>query len=176
MATSVTSEKVEPLAQQIDADQGVERALAQLAQDFDPFQGADVRMHVARLYPLIEQVLGEVFGHLLGERGDQRALACRRPFAHLVDDVVDLRERRAHLYDGVEEARRADYLLDEGLADLLFVVARRGGHVNELRDAVLELVEAQRAVVKRRRKTEAWSASVTFRERSPSCMPRIPGR
>ncbi len=147
--------QVEALAQQVDAHERVERALAQLAQYLHAFERADVGMHVARLDALVEQVVGEVFGHLLGEGGDQRALALRGTVAHFVDDVVDLRQRRPYLDEGVEQARRTDDLLDAGLADLLLVVARRGRDVDELRYAVLELVEAQRPVVEGRRKAEA---------------------
>ena len=37
----------------------------------------------ATLRPCLEQVVGQVFGHLLGEGGDQDPLAARRPAASI---------------------------------------------------------------------------------------------
>ena len=92
-------------------------------------------------------MVGQVLGHLLRERRDEHALVARRPLLRLVDDVVDLRGTAAHDDLRIQEARRTDDLLHLLLADLLHVVAWRGRHVDELRDALLELVEAQGAVV-----------------------------
>ena len=47
-------------------------------------------MHVARLQAAIEEVVGQIFRHLLGERGDKRSLVALCPLPRLVDDVVDL--------------------------------------------------------------------------------------
>jgi hypothetical protein len=73
---------VEPLAQQVDADQHVEGAQAQVAQDLDALQRVDVGVHVAHADALFVQVFGQVLGHALGQRGDQRAVALLRDFAH----------------------------------------------------------------------------------------------
>ena len=73
---------VEALAQQIDADQHVEGAQPQVADDLDALQRLDVGVHVAHADALLVHVLGEVLGHALGERGDERAVAlARRPGA-----------------------------------------------------------------------------------------------
>ena len=88
---------VEALAQQVDADQHVEGAEPQVADDLDALQRLDVGVHVAHADALLVHVLGEVLGHALGERGDQRAVAGARDLAHLVDQVVDLRLGGAHL-------------------------------------------------------------------------------
>ena len=47
------------------------------------------------LQALLEQVVGEVLGHLLGERGDQHAVALVDAAVDLVDEVVDLALGRA---------------------------------------------------------------------------------
>ena len=83
---------VEALAQQVDADQAVEGAQPQVADDLDPLQGVDVGVHVADAQALLVHVLGEVLGHLLGQHGDQRAVADGGHLADLVDDVVHLAE------------------------------------------------------------------------------------
>ena len=57
---------------------------------------------------------------------------------------------------GIEQARRADDLLDDDALGLLqLVLGRRRGHEDRLRGARLPLVEPQRAVVERRRQAEA---------------------
>ena len=66
---------VEALAQQVDADENVERAQAQVADDLDAFDRVDVGMHVAHLDALLVQIFREVLGHALGEHGDEGAVA-----------------------------------------------------------------------------------------------------
>ena len=61
---------VEALAQQVDPDQHVEGAEAEIADDLDALDGVDVGMHVAHADALLVQVFGEVLGHALGEHGD----------------------------------------------------------------------------------------------------------
>jgi hypothetical protein len=76
--------QVEALAQQVDADEHVELAQPQVAQDLDALDGVDLGVQVAHPHPLLEQVVGEVLGHLLGERGDQH------PLVALGDALADL--------------------------------------------------------------------------------------
>ena len=83
---------VQALAQQVDADQHVEGAQPQVADDLDPLQGVDVGVHVAHAQALLVHVLGEVLGHLLGQHGDQGAVAAQGDVAALGDHVVDLAE------------------------------------------------------------------------------------
>ena len=86
---------VEALAQQVDADQHVEGAEPQVADDLDALQRVDVGMHVAHADALLVHVFGEVLGHALGERGDERAVALQRHLAALGDEIVDLGLHRA---------------------------------------------------------------------------------
>src|SRR5690606_9165769 len=51
---------VEAFAQQVDADQHVESAEAEVPDDLDALQRVDVRVHVAHANPLLVQVFGEV--------------------------------------------------------------------------------------------------------------------
>ena len=66
--------QVEALAQQVDADQHVELAHPQLAQQLDPAQGVHLGVQVAHADAELEEVVGEVLGHLLGQRGDEDPL------------------------------------------------------------------------------------------------------
>ena len=54
---------VEALAQQVDADQHVEGAEAQVADDLDALERVDVGVHVADAHALLVHVFGEVLGH-----------------------------------------------------------------------------------------------------------------
>jgi membrane dipeptidase len=47
-------------------------------------------MHVAHADALFMHVFGQVFGHALGQGGDQRAQAARRHAAHLIQQVIHL--------------------------------------------------------------------------------------
>jgi hypothetical protein len=76
---------VEALAQQIDADQRIEGAEPQIADDLDALDGVDVGVHVAHADALLVQVFGQVLGHALGQHGDQRAIALLRHRAHFAD-------------------------------------------------------------------------------------------
>ena len=68
---------VEALAQQVDADQHVEGAEPQVADDLDALDRVDVGVHVAHAHAVLVQVLGQVLGHALGQHGDERAVALR---------------------------------------------------------------------------------------------------
>ena len=63
--------QVDPLPEQVDPDEHVELAQAQVAQDLYALEGVDVGVQVPDLQALLEQVVGQVLGHFLGEGGDQ---------------------------------------------------------------------------------------------------------
>ena len=135
---------VEALAQEVDADQRIERAEAEIADDLDALDGVDVRVHVAHAHAVLVQILGEVLGHALGQRRHQRAVAAARDLLDLAEHVVDLAARRADLDRRIDEAGRADHLFDEYAAGLLHLpVARRRRDVDGLRPHRLPFLEAQ---------------------------------
>ena len=139
---------VEALAQQVDADQHVEGAEAQVAQDLDALERLDVGVHVAHADALLVQVLGQVLGHALGQHGDEGAVAGGGDLAHLVEQVVDLHRHRADLDRRVDQAGGADHLLDEDAAGLLDLPGGGGGgDEDRLRAHRVPLLELERAVV-----------------------------
>ncbi len=139
---------VEALAQQVDADQRVERAEAEVADDLDALDGVDIAVHVAHANALLVQIFGEVFRHAFGQHGDQRAIAGLRGGADLADEIVDLRARGADVDGRIDQAGRADHLLDEHAAALVQLpAARRRRHRDRLRAHHVPFLEAQRAVV-----------------------------
>ena len=56
-------------------DQDVVDAEAQVAQDRDALERVDLAVEVRDLDAQLVEVVGEVLGHLLGQRRDQHALA-----------------------------------------------------------------------------------------------------
>ena len=87
--------QVEPLAEQVDADQGVERPLAQLAEDRHALEGVELGVEPLAAQALLLEVAREVLGQPLGQRGDQDALALRGPLLGLVEQGGDLARARA---------------------------------------------------------------------------------
>ena len=94
--------QVEAFAQEVDADEDVVLAFAQVAEELDALQGFDLGVHVAAADADFGVVAGEVFGHALGERGDQDALVLCGAVADLGEQVVDLAFDRADLYLRIE--------------------------------------------------------------------------
>ena len=82
--------QIQAFSQQIDADENVELAGAQAAQDLHALDGIDVAVHVAHLQIHAAQVIGQVFGGAFGQGGDQHALALLDPLAAEFDGFVDL--------------------------------------------------------------------------------------
>ena len=71
--------QVQTLAQQVDADDHVVHAQAQVAQDLDPLEGLHFGVQVVDLDAQLLQIVGQVLGHALGQRGHQHALAVAPP-------------------------------------------------------------------------------------------------
>ncbi len=147
--------QVEPFPKQVDADEHVVLAEPELADDLDPVERVDLGVQVARLDARLEQVVGQVLGHLLRQRRDERALAQLLAAADLVQQVVDLVLRRAQLDLGVDDPGRPHELLGDSRRVAELERAGRRGHEHHLVHLVQELVEAERPVVERGREPEA---------------------
>ena len=146
---------VQSFAQQVDADQDVKGAKAQVADDFHALDGVHVGVDVAHAHVVFHQVVGEVFRHFFGERGDEDALVGGDALADFAEDVFHLAVHRADFDFGVKQAGRAHDLFDGLAAVLAFVVAGGSGDVDGLRGECFEFFESERAVIQRRRQAEA---------------------
>src|SRR5690606_15552010 len=124
--------QVEALPQQVDADEHVELAEPQGPHDLDALDRVDVGVEVADPQALLEQVVAEVLGHLLGEGGDEDPLVALDALVDLADEVVDLALGRAHDDLGVDQPGGADDLLDDRGGDLELVGAGGGRHEDHL--------------------------------------------
>ena len=66
--------QIEAFAEEVDADEDVELAAAEVAEDVDAVEGFDLGVQVAAADADLGVVVGEIFGHALGEGGDEDAL------------------------------------------------------------------------------------------------------
>lgn len=82
--------QVDPLAQQVDADEDIEFAGAQLGQNFDALDGLHLRVNVSHAQAQAAEVFRELLGHLFGERDDETPLSVLRPLADAGVDVLHL--------------------------------------------------------------------------------------
>src|SRR5208282_2682732 len=60
--------QIETFAQEIDADEYVEDAEAQIAQNRDAFEGIDFAVQIAYLQAVLDEKVRQVFGHFFSER------------------------------------------------------------------------------------------------------------
>ena len=147
--------KIESLAEEVDADQHIELAQPERTEDLDPLDGVDVGVEVPHPKTLLEQVVGEILGHLLGERGDEHPLVLRHPIVDQLHQIVDLSLGGLDDDLGVDEAGRSDDLFDHLCRHAELVLARRGGEEDRLVDPLEHLFERERPVVAGRREPEA---------------------
>ena len=105
--------QVQAFAQEVDADQDVELALAQVLQDLDALERVDVGVQVAHAQALGGQESRRVLGGALGQGRDQDALVrlATRSYARMRSSSWPSVGRMSAL--GVDEAGRADDLLDD---------------------------------------------------------------
>ena len=73
--------QIQAFAQQVDADQHIELAAPQIAQDLDAVERADFRMQIGALHADFGVVFGQILRHALGQRGHQHALVALRALA-----------------------------------------------------------------------------------------------
>ena len=72
---------VQAFAQEVDADQDVEFADPQVADDLSPLDSSNIRMEVADADAHFFQIVRQIFGHLLGQRRDQDSFVLIGPLA-----------------------------------------------------------------------------------------------
>ena len=146
---------IESLTQQVDADKHIVHAETQIAHQLLPLDGLNIVVHVAHLDACGFQVIGQILGHFLGERGDQNPFSLGSAGVYLADEVIDLPVYRTHNDLGIEQTGRADDLLDHLTRARQLILGRRCGNVHDLVQTVVELIKIKRAVVIRARQTEA---------------------
>ena len=140
---------VQPLAQEVDAHQHVKSAKPQIPDDLHAFHRVDVTVQVPHLDAVFGQVVGQLLGHALGQRGDEHALLHLDTIADLLQHIVHLVHSWAHLDHRVHQPRGPHQLLHH-LACMGLLVSRwRGRDKDGLPHLGLELLELQGPVVQR---------------------------
>ena len=86
-----TFRNVQSFAQQVDPDQNVKGAKAQIAQNLDPFDCVDIAVHIAHAHALFVEIFGQIFGHALGQCGDKHTHALGRDLADFIQQIIHLR-------------------------------------------------------------------------------------
>ena len=146
---------IEPLAQQVYADEYVKFTHSKVADYLHSLDRVDVVVQIAALDADVFEVVGEILRHFFSKRGYQHALAAVDTGIRFGDDVLDLPLGRADGYFGIQESGRAYKLFGGDAGFLALVVAGRGAHEYDLVDLFLKLREIERTVVVGRRQTEA---------------------
>ena len=100
--------QIKSFAQQVDADEHVEHAPAEVAQDLDPLERVDVRVQVADLDAKLLVVRRQVLSHALRQRGDEDPLPERGALPDLLEQIVDLAAHRANLDRRIHQTRSAE--------------------------------------------------------------------
>ena len=155
--------QVQAFAKEVDADQDVVLAFAEVAEEFDPLESFDLGVHVAAADADLSVVACEVLGHALGEGGDKDALVVGSAVTDLGEEVVDLALDGTDLHYGIDEASGSDDLFDDdscGFGE--FVGARGGRDVDDLTGARFEFFEAKGTIVHCRWEAEAVVDKVLF--------------
>ena len=67
--------QIQPFAQQVDAHDHVNGALAQITHQLHTLEGIHLVMHIFYLNAMVGEIIRQVLGHLLRQRCDQHALA-----------------------------------------------------------------------------------------------------
>ena len=149
---------IQAFAQQIDADQHIKNALAQIADDFDAFQRVNIRMQIAHADAGFCHVFGQVFGHALGECSHQHAPAMLGDFAAFRQKIIHLLFYGPDFRDGINQARWADHLFGKGAAGA-FHLPRAGGGADEdgIRAVGIPFLKLEGAVIR-----AAWQAEAVF--------------
>ena len=145
---------IQALTQQVNPHQHVKFAQTQIANDFHPLHGVNIRMQIAHFHPVVIQIISQILRHALGQRGDQHTLAQANANANLAQYVVNLRTRRTHLNLRIDQAGRTHDLLSHRIGFLFFIVRRRGRNKHRLAHFAFKLLEFQRAIVQRTRQTK----------------------
>ena len=81
---------VQTLPQQVDANEDVELAQAQIPDDLHALHGVDVVVHVPHPDAVALQVAGQVLGHFFRQGGDQHPLLLLHPQVDFGNQIVDL--------------------------------------------------------------------------------------
>ncbi|CAB5032326.1 unannotated protein [freshwater metagenome] len=129
-------------------------------------------MQITNANAHLDEVVGQVFTHLLRQGGDQRSLPELDPLLDLSQQVVDLIQRLANYDHRIDDSGRTHDLLGDHAGVIAFVDTGSGADEDDLRRDREELLKGLRAVIHRARQPEAvvderlFAAAVAFVHRA----------
>ena len=112
-------------------------------------------MQVAHLHTVVAQVIGELFGHALGQRRDQNTLVLFNSDADLLQHIIDLVGGGPDFHNGVHQARGPNQLFNHLARMCLFIISRCCGDKDHLAHPLFKLLQFQWPVVQRTGQSEA---------------------
>ena len=105
-------------------------------------------MEIAHPHAVLRQIVGEIFGHALGERGHEHPLPLICPDTDFAEQVIHLAVGGAYLHHRIEHAGGANHLLHHlAIALAKFPVARCGTHEDRLPRLLPELHSFERTII-----------------------------
>ena len=104
---------VQTFAEQVDADENVEFAQPQFADDLGSLDGVDIRVEIPRLYAFCRKILGQFLGEFLRERSYEGAVSAFDCLLNLFDEVLRLTSHGSYKDLGIDKPRRSDNLLND---------------------------------------------------------------
>ena len=146
---------IESLTQQVDADKHIVHAETQIAHQLLPLDGLNIVVHVAHLDACGFEVISQILGHFLGERGDQNPFSLGCASVDFTNEIVDLAIDRTDNNLRIKQTGRTDDLLDHLTRARQLVLGRRCRNIHNLVQTVVKLVKIERAVVICARQAEA---------------------
>ena len=102
-----------------------------------------------------QQIISKILSHFLGQRSHQRAFVTCHTILDFSKQIIDLPVNRAHIDLRIDQSCRSNNLFDHTVTQAKLIIARSGGKVDRLADALKEFRPFERSVVHRRRQTEA---------------------
>ena len=115
--------EVDPLTKEVDSDNHVEDAEAQVSKDLNAFERIDFAMEVAHANSRLLKVGRELFGHALRERGHDHALLLFHATLNALEEIVDLTLCRKNRDVRVNNASRPDQLLHHLVGALALITS-----------------------------------------------------
>src|SRR5262249_31665804 len=105
--------KVEAFAKQVDADENIKFAAAQIAKNLDAIERFNFRVQIAAANADFREIFAEIFSHAFGERSHENAFVFLRADANFFKQVVDLSFNGADFDLRIDQACWANHLFDK---------------------------------------------------------------
>ena len=147
--------QIQPLPQQVDANQHVKFCKAQITNDFHSLHCTHIGVHIPHPNSCLGQINRQIFRHFLCECRNQHPLLPCRAGVDFSNQIVNLAVNGANLHHGIQQAGRANHLLHNLAGAAALVLSRRCRNIDNLIDFLVKLPEIQRPVVISRGQAEA---------------------